>query len=104
MQVLVKAFEPEKMLTRVSCRQGRWPLGVGGATPEVDDELAVDPNGDGRADFVTLTEVGFEGVADTVEGGGAGAVDGGTLVRAHEPPDDDGRCWPGTSSVFAQPC
>ena len=82
---------------------GSLAVGVGGATPEVDDELAVDPDGDGRADFVTLTEVGFEGVADTVEGGGAGAVDGGTVVRAHEPPDDDGRCWPGTSSVFTQP-
>ena len=53
-------------------------FGVGGATPEVDDELAVDPDGDGGADFVTLTEVGFEGVADTVEGGGADAVDGGS--------------------------
>ena len=60
---------------------GSLAFGVGGATPEVDDELAVDPDGDGGADFVTLTEVGFEGVADTVESGGAGAVDGCTRVR-----------------------
>ena len=57
---------------------GPLAFGVGGATPEVDGELAVDPDGDGGADFVALTEVGFEGVADALEGGGAGAVDGGT--------------------------
>ena len=78
-----------------------WSLagGVGGATPEVDDEFAVDPDGDGGADLVAIAEVDFEGVADALEAGGAGAVDGDSRMGVHEPPDDDGRCRPGTSMV-----
>ena len=67
MQVLVKAFEPEKMLARVSVLPGSLAVGVGGAAPEVDGELAVDPDGDGGADLVAFVEVGFEGVADALE-------------------------------------
>ena len=78
MQVLVKAFEPEKMLTRVSCCQGRWPAASAVPPQRLTASWPSTQTATDGADFVTLTEVGFEGVADAVEGGGAGAVDGGT--------------------------
>src|SRR6476620_9265170 len=40
---------------------------VSAATPEVDGELAIDPDGHGGADFVALVEVRLESVADTIE-------------------------------------
>ncbi len=41
--------------------------GVGEATPEIDDEVAFDPDRDGGADVVAVGEVGLEGVADALE-------------------------------------
>ena len=75
MQVLVKAFEAEKMLARVSSCQG-CGRDVGRAAPEVDGQFAVNPDGDRGTDVVTLEEVVFKGVADALEAGSAGAVDG----------------------------
>ncbi len=62
--------------------------GVGVAAPEVDGQVAVDPDGDRGADLVTFAEVGFEGVADALEAGRAGAVDDDSRLVVHEPPDD----------------
>ena len=67
---------------------GSFVGGVGGAAPEVDGEFAVDPDGDGGADFVAFAEVCFEGIADVLETGGAGAIDGDSQMVVHEPPDD----------------
>ncbi len=82
MQVLVKAFEPEKMLARVSSLPGSLAGGVGRAAPEVDGQVAVHPDGDGGADLVAFEEVLFEGVADALEARGAGTVDGDAEVVA----------------------
>ena len=84
MQVLVNAFEPEKMLARVSSCQGLWPPASADATPEVDGQFAVDPDGDGGTDLVALAEVAFEGVADALEARGAGTVDGDARRVSHE--------------------
>jgi hypothetical protein len=61
---------------------------VGGAAPEIDDVVAVHPDGDGRADLAAIAEVGFEGVANAAEARVADAVDGGSRVSVHEPPDE----------------
>ena len=67
---------------------GSLGLGVGRAAPEVDGEFAVDPDGDGGPDLVAFAEVCFEGIADALETGRAGAIDGDSRMVVHEPPDD----------------
>ena len=47
------------------------------ATPQVDDELAFHPDRHGGTDLAAVGEVGLEGVADPLESGLAGTVDGG---------------------------
>ena len=69
------------------------------ATPEVDDRLAVEIDGDCRADFVTLAEVALECLADSVELWVVPAVDwsghglppglGSPLCLRHLPPQGD---------------
>ena len=104
MQVLVSALEPEKMLARVFCCQGFLGGCFGGAAPEVDDEFAVDPDGDGGADLVAFLEIGFEGVSYALEIGCAGSADGDSRTVVHEPPDGDGRCWPEAPIVLGAAC
>lgn len=61
---------------------------VFGPTPEVDDEVTVDSDGDGRADLVAVVEVCFERLFHTFEFACARAIDGDSRIVVHEPPDD----------------
>jgi hypothetical protein len=49
--------------------------GVGGPTPEVDDEVALDPDGDGGTDLVVLCEVTLERGTYLLETGKARPLD-----------------------------
>lgn len=50
--------------------------------PEVDDRLAAMHQGEPRAEFLALGEVGLEGFPDREEGRGAGSEDLGQISRS----------------------
>ena len=50
-------------------------LAVGMAAHQVDDDLAVDGEGEARAQFAAILEIGLEGLADAGEAVGAEAGD-----------------------------
>ena len=78
MQVLVKAFEAGEDAGECVVLPGSFAGGVGGAAPEVDSQIAVNPNRDRGTDLVAFDEVVFEGVADPLK---AGAQEPLTVTR-----------------------
>ena len=76
----------DQTLVMVSRSQGRCPVGVDEATPDVDDRLAVDQHGDRGPDVAPAVDALEERLSDCLKPRITGAVDVSHGVRSFSRP------------------